>query len=108
MHPSFSPPSRVDLVFEKDNEYVVVIVHSGEWDGSSEEQDGLMEKLRAYAQFVLGGQFQRMYPEAKSVRIQIDAPSPPPPGALSIVKQADTQLAKQNLRVDFGLVKGPS
>jgi hypothetical protein len=49
-----------------------------------------------------------MYPEAKSVRIQIDAPSPPPPGALSIVKQADTQLAKQNLRVDFGLVKGPS
>jgi hypothetical protein len=104
MHSSFSPASKIDLVFNKGDEYVVVIVHTGEWDSSNEEQEGLKEKLRACAQFILGGQFQRMYPDANKVRIQIDAPSEPPPMAQDIINQANNYLAKHNVRVGFGLI----
>jgi hypothetical protein len=108
MHTSFSAVDKVDLVFHdpREDEYVVIIIHSGDWDGSTDEEESLKQKLNAYAQFLLGRQFERLYPEAKAkkVRIQIYGPAIPPECVRGIINQADTQLLAHSIRVDFALV----
>jgi hypothetical protein len=109
MHSSFSAPDKLDLVFHDPtrDEFVLIMVHSGEWDGSADEESSLRQKLNSYAYFVLEGRLIQHFPEAegKNVRLQIDGTSTPPNNIASLIQQANNRLSEHNLRVDFELVK---
>ena len=76
MNPSLSPESTVDLVTEgPGDEISLIFVHSGKCDSSRDEEDGLLQKLNSYLNFILDGEFERRYPQAKGrkLRLQIDS-----------------------------------
>jgi hypothetical protein len=109
MHPGFSSPTTVDLVThdpERD-QFVLIIVHSGGWDGSADEEDSLLQKLNSYLHFVLDGELAQRYPQAtgQKIRLQIDSASDPPNNISRLISEADGQMMPRNIRVQFNLLK---
>ncbi len=49
MYDGFSAPDTIDLITHEPNDvFVLIIVHSGEWVGSRQEEDALLVKLNDY------------------------------------------------------------
>jgi hypothetical protein len=109
MHSAFSSPGTVDLITHDPvkDQFVLIIVHSGEWDGSADEEESLLQKLNSYLHFALDGELAQRYPQAtgKNVRLQIDSASGPPSNITKIISQADGQLMPRNIRVQFNLLR---
>jgi len=109
MQAGFSSPSTVDLITHdpKRDQFVLIIVHSGAWDGSADEEDSLLQKLNSYLHFALDGELTRRYPQAmgKNIRLQIDGTSGPPPNIINLISQADSQMMERNIRVEFNLLR---
>jgi len=73
MYDGFSAPNTIHLITHEPNDvFVLIIVHSGEWDGSRQVEDALLVKLNDYLNFVLNGEFHMRYPQAigKEVRVR--------------------------------------
>ncbi len=108
MYDGFSAPDTIDLITHEPNDvFVLIIVHSGEWVGSRQEEDALLVKINDYLHFVLNGEFHMRYPQAigKEVRVQVDTGSDPPLEITNLVQQADAKLMERNIRIQINLLK---
>jgi hypothetical protein len=105
MQVSFSSPNTVDVVVHdpQQDEFVLIIVHSGEWDGSGDEENALLQKPNDYLHFILEGDLSKRYPEAtgKRVRLQIDSASLPPENISELISDAGRQLVTPGSRLIF-------
>lgn len=104
---SFSPPNTIDLITqEADGSFALIIVHEGEWEGSGEEEDALLQKINDYLYFIMEGEFYRRCPQAEgqSVRVQIDTSSAAPDNIRGLVSQVDEKLMERNIRASINVI----
>lgn len=104
---SFSPPDKIDLITqEADGSFALIIVHEGEWEGSGEEEEALLQKINDYLYFIMGGEFYQHYPQAegRGLRVQIDTGSAAPDNIKVLASQADEKLMERNIRVLLNVI----
>ena len=104
---SFGPPNTIDLITQEgDGSFALIIVHEGEWEGSSEEEEVLLQKMNDYLYFILEGELYRRCPQAEGriLRVQIDTSSAVPDNIRGLVSQVDEKLMEQKIRVSINVI----
>jgi hypothetical protein len=101
-------PEVIDLVTqEPGDEWALIVVEEGDWDGSDEQLQALQEKLNNYLKFALDGEMARMYPESqgKKTRIQLDLYSEPDAKTLRFIKRAQEAISREGLRLTLNIIR---
>lgn len=101
-------PQVIDLVTEDLNdEWALIIVEVGDWNGSDEQLMKLQEKINNYLKFALDGEMARLYPEArgKGVRIQLDLYSEPDERTLRFIRRAEQAISSEGLRLTVNIIR---
>ncbi len=94
-------PQVIDVVAQRpgSDEYVLVMLESREWDGSTERLAQIQDKINAYLEYVNSGQFCWMYPDAtgRPVHIELRCSYEPDPNTVRFIDDARSYLAEHGV-----------
>jgi hypothetical protein len=95
-------PQVIDFVTQDHaaGEFVLIMFETRPWTGTTEQMDELQKKVNNYLYFVLGGQFEKHYPQAldKPLRLQLDCHNTPDEKTQEFLDEVRKKLASEGIK----------